>query len=147
MPYKPWSTSTLSLDSREIMRGMCPCGHTAGLPDQANRPLAVEPGFLDRGRASVSQDVCEDLAQARCLAGSYQVIGKVSATQRLVRKRAPIPIEINRQPERSQAINDSIESAGSASFGAHSMAPTSRRVVIADKIPEDVNLATILLGG
>ena len=75
-----------------------------------------------------------------------QVIGQMAPTQAARGKDTPNCIQIDREPERSQSRNHGLDSLGSTrAERRHGL--QKRRVIVADEIPQDVDLATVLLAG
>jgi hypothetical protein len=136
----------LELDFPELGRRMCQSGHAAGAADQADGPIAFQPHFVDARRASVSKKACKNLASTGHLARSHQVIGEVTAPQDCAREDTPNRLVIDREPQRLQSFYHVVESLGPA-VAQRCHGGTKRRVVISYEIPQDMDLAIVLLAG
>ena len=135
----------LKLRLPEIMGRMRQRGHAAGSLDQGDRPLTVEPRFINASGASVSQKPREDLARTGDLAGSRQVVGQMTPSQDArgkTRRTASRSIESPSIRRRSTMASN----RRARPVRSDAMASQKRRVVVADEIPQDVNLAIIIAG-
>ncbi len=145
MACKPRSASARSVASRRSWGGV-PARQRRRLPGSRRSPgrcrdevCPRKPGI--RRRDSVRRP------RAYWPPGAFgQVVRQVAPTQAGAGKGPPKGVQIDREPERSQPRGHRLDSLGSASAKQRHRLQ-KRRIIVADEMPQDVNLATFVFAG
>ena len=130
----------------EVMRRMRQRGHPAGPADQVDGLGSLQPRLLDARRAPVAQIPREGIAEARDLAGPCQVVGQVPASEHGAGNARRTASRSTRRPSSSSRTTiASIRRARPARRA--SIAAARVRLVLADEVSQDVQLATPVFAG
>ena len=109
-------------------------------------PGRFEPRLVNAGRASIAQVSCEDLAHTGHLARSRQVIGQMAPAQAGAGKTRRTASRSIESPAFA-VVHHCLDSLGSTGAERTPLHCRERRVIVADEMPQDVDLTAIVLAG
>ncbi len=129
----------------EIIRRVRQRGDATGGDRQGDGLGPVQSRLGHLGRAAIAEESGKGVPGAGDLTGPHEPVGQVAAAERRAGEDTLQRREIHRKPERAQPIGhrrESFDAAGSNSGrrGEHA------RIIVADKVAEDMDFSTVQLG-
>ena len=130
----------------EIIGGMGETGNPTRTPDQGDRLGPGEPRLGDLGGSAVAEVAGERLAEAGDLVRPHQPVGQVAAAERGAGKGLAECHQVDLQAQRGESVGHRAKPIGAGAAERVRRRP-QRRVVVADEVAEDVDLASPVVHG